>query len=152
METVLTNHSCPLRPLPPLETYTRKDSGHLQRPGWLAGVAFEVRWKCDQGWNCPRSRMVPHLPLGFPVACCLLAFSMACFLCSSVMEKPGGRAHVRSCLAFFNCPCASLEGFLVQVIPILPVPHSYHTLQAGMAGIVLSPAQPPFLTNQGREQ
>lgn len=91
VETVLTNHSCPLRPLPPLETYTRKDSGHLQRPRWLAGIAFEVRWKRDQGWNCPRSRMVPHLPLGFPVACCLLAFSMACFLCSSVMEKPGGK-------------------------------------------------------------
>lgn len=54
--------------------------------------------------------MVPHLPLGFPVACCLLAFSMACFLCSSVMEKPGGRAHVRSRLAFFNSSCASFGG------------------------------------------
>lgn len=50
------------------------------------------------------------------MACCLLAFSMACFLCSSVMEKPGGRAYVRPHLAFFSCSCASLEGFLVQVL------------------------------------
>lgn len=52
--------------------------------------------------------MLPRLPLGFPVACCLLAFSMACFLCSSVMEKPGGRAYVRPRLAFRSC-----SGFLV---------------------------------------
>lgn len=29
-------------------------------------------------------------PLGFPATCSLLAFSMACFLCPSVIEKPGG--------------------------------------------------------------
>lgn len=80
----------------------------------------------------------PGLPtaLGFPVACCLLAFSMACFLCSSVMEKPGGRTHVRPHLAF-SCSCASLEGFLVQVLSSC-APFLSRLRQPGMAGTSLT--------------
>lgn len=101
------------RPLLPLKTYTCKGQWTLKDPVASCHCFGSQRWKRNQGCGCPGSRTLPQLPLGFPVVCCLLAFSMACFLCSSVMEKPGGGAHMRPRPAFLNCPHASLEGFLV---------------------------------------
>lgn len=70
-------------------------------------------------WKCGATT---HLPLGFPVTC-LLAFNMACFFCSSVMEKPGGRDRNKTFLEYFALPlpvCTMSASWLHAVMRYLP--------------------------------
>lgn len=95
-------------------------------------------------WAPPKTRVlallqaVTRLPLGFPMACCLLAFSMACFLCSWVMEKPGRGPQMRHPL-----PGENATAFPSPLLMVLSFWHQNNLcVPEGPAGHRVSPTCP----------
>ena len=85
---------------------------------------------------------ITRLPLGFPMACCLLAFSMACFLCSWVMEKPRRGPQMRHLL-----PSETTTAFPYPLPMVLLFWHQHNLCVPCPAHSAWGPSRPHGLTS-----